>query len=729
MTHLDKGPRPLASRPVLAMAPEPGGEEVDAMALVRLVRRRIGLIALLTLAAVLAATPLILSVDKIYYAQSRLLIQAPLTSGLADPEAPPPPELNLTTEVERLLARDIAAAVIRTLDLGEREEFNPALRETSILNRWREALRALVAGDEGAAAEARPRDPLDAVLPEFYGALSVWHNANSQVITIGFRSRDPALAAEVPNQLLRIYLAERLSRHRARLDDAEQWLSARLSEQLARLVAARRALQEGLEAAAQAASEGQLAQGEAASALAERRAALVQERAGLEAKLSELTGEGAAPGRVDTEVMAGLQRQLEGERRELDALLRVYGDNHLSVRAARDRIADLRAAMAAEVESHVEIQRTRLASIGAEEEAVIAALEEAHASLSRFSVTEAELDSLREAALREQGTLDRLEQQRRTLLVQAQQPEIEAEILAQASVPLWPEGRSRLLYLAGAAVAALAVALSVACLLEVLDRSVRSHQQLGGIPNLVSGALVPISRRRVRPANALGRRPDPSFSNGIRNAVLALGEAGDGGEPRSLLVTATAPGEGTTTIATEIALEMAASGRRVLLVDANLERGRLHSVFAGAPGPGLSEYLTRERDLEAVVRQHAASGLHYIPRGLRASMPLSDRHMIGDLLRSAERQGRMVIFDTAPVLGSPDTAQLAAMADRAVLVVRWGRTHRHAVEAAAQRLGGSGGKPVVTVINMVEPRRHALYGFTDAELFNRKLRRSSPRAA
>ena len=728
MTHLDKGPRPIA-RPVLAVAPEPQGEEVDAMALVRLVRRRIGLIALLTLAVILAFTPLILNIEKVFYAQSRLLIQAPFTTSLTDPEATPDTELNLTTEVERLLARDIGAAVVRTLDLDGLEEFNPELREETLPNQWRDALRGLVAGAGEERAEAAARDPLDAVLPELYGSLSVWHNANSEVITIGFRSRDPELAAEVPNELLRIYLAKRLNAHRVRLDDAEQWIGGRVTEQLNRLVAARRALQDGLEAAAQAASEGQMAQGEAAAALAERRAVLVQERAGLEAKLSELTGEGAGPERVDTDVMAGLQRRLEEEERELDALLRTYGENHRSVRAARDRIADLRAAMAAEVDSQMERLRTRLAAIDAEEEAVMTALEEAHGSLSRFSVTEAELDRLREAALREQATLDRLERQRRTLLVQAQLPEIEAEILAPASVPLWPEGRSRLIYLAGVAVAAMAIALTVACLLEMLDKSVRSHQQVRGVPNLVPGALVPIARRRARSTHAPGRRAHSGFSDGIRNLVLALDEAEAGGGPRNHLVTAAAPGDGATTIATELALELAASGRPVLLVDANLERGRLHAMFDGVPGPGLSEYLTRESGLDEVVRHHAQSGLHYIPRGLRTSIPLSERTLIGALLEHANAQGRTVIFDGAPVLASPESALLAAMTDSAILVARWGRTHRQAVEAAAQRLGGASGKQVLTVINMVRPRRHALYGFADAEIFARGLRRSRARAA
>jgi uncharacterized protein involved in exopolysaccharide biosynthesis len=98
------------------------------------------------------------------------------------------------------------------------------------------------------------------------------------VITIGFRSRDPQLAAEVPNRLLDIYLAERMSGHRERLDSAETWIAARIAEQRARLAVARRELQLGLDAAVKAASEGQAAQGEAASSLAERRAALLQER-------------------------------------------------------------------------------------------------------------------------------------------------------------------------------------------------------------------------------------------------------------------------------------------------------------------------------------------------------------------------------------------------------------------------------------------------------------------
>jgi uncharacterized protein involved in exopolysaccharide biosynthesis len=136
-------------------------EELDAMSIVRLVRRQIGLIALVTVIVTGAAVPAILNMKTEYYAESRLLIQSPLTTTLTSTETERYGHLNLTTEVERLLARTTAVRVIQEFALDQREEFDPT-SEATLLERARAAARRLVMGSTNAGAA--PISTMDRVI-------------------------------------------------------------------------------------------------------------------------------------------------------------------------------------------------------------------------------------------------------------------------------------------------------------------------------------------------------------------------------------------------------------------------------------------------------------------------------------------------------------------------------------------------------------------------------------
>ncbi len=716
------------SRALLYAAPpqaQAEDDELDALVIVRLLRRRLWLIAGITLAITLLALPGILNRQPVFYAESRMLIQNPLATTLTSSSEDRLVKLNLTTEVERLMSRDTAKRVIEELDLAARPEFNPALREESTSSAIKGSLRGLLFGAPPPSAPAS--DSTSIILPEFFNGLRVSKEAGSDVVQIGFESLDPELAAAVPNTLLHVYLDERRAHLADEVAQAHAWIDQRIGEQHDRIAAATAAVEDYSRSAGLNGKDPSDGIAEQLRALGAQRTEIGRSRADLASTIASIEAAPALADKVmltDSVALATIGRDLQNQQYDLDRLLRIYGNSHDQVLAARARIADTSAQLATEIDRFVQSLRSRITALDRADEGIAANLAEARAALTRRQDAEAERADLQRQVDAEQTALERLEEQSRTLTAEGKLPVADVEMLSPATVPLYASSRGRSFYLAAALVLAGMVGVTIACVVEMLDRSLRSHEQLRGIGGLLPAGLVPrLPRKMARHLSDLAAvRPAGMFGGAVRSVALAIEQAGDGRPPASLLVTSPLPAEGKTVLASALALEFSAAGQPVLLVDGDLARGRVHGLFGVEDQPGLSDILAGERLPADVVRTDEATGIAFIPRG-NARAATADRASLGRLLDFARDSGRMLIIDSAPVLGSAETAAIAGCVERTLVVARWGSTSRHAFEAAVERLQAVRQDRLLVAINMVQPRRHALYGFKDATLFSRSLRR------
>ncbi|MFC3205713.1 GumC family protein [Aquamicrobium soli] len=699
---------------------ESGPGEFDLLSALRLVRRRLLTIVLVSALIVLAAVPMILRQKSVYHAESRLMVHAPLVSVLDTNTGTAAAALNTTSEMERLLSRRIAERVIRELHLEERAEFNPALRPGSWLDTARGALRGLI--DSGKPATAAPAG-IELIIPEYYRALDIGRDTGSDVIRIGFNSMDPELAAAVPNRLLDIYLDERRAGTRNDLDTAIGWIRQRVARQQERVDAARAAATRTREAAGVVSNDAQAEDIRSVADLSSRLADIARQRTDTATAISALgSGSDEAIARIDVpDSIGGLQRKLESRNKDLDSLLRTYGERSDQVVALRAELLKIKGDLDFEINRYLQAQRARLAAFDRQEHEAGQALADARARLSRSAMAQTELARLSRIADTEQTALDKLQEQERDLVAQAAVPAVEVEVLSAATLPLRPEGRGRLFYLLATMLASLSLGVTAAFVLEMMDKSVRSHEQLDGIANTMPAGLLPVLSERAGKNLPLvfGESEGGLFSESVRAMVMALKQANAGQLPGSVLVTSAHAGEGKTLVARSLAIELAATGRSVLLVDGDLRSGDLGSLMKSGIRTGLNEFLTGEAGLGDIIHHHSNSGIDFIARGAPSQRKRPDLAGLGEIAAMAKASGRLLIVDSAPILGSTDTAYLASMTEAALLVVQWGRTHRRSVELAAQRLEGLGGSETLVVVNKVDPRRHALYGFRDSEIFLR----------
>jgi capsular exopolysaccharide synthesis family protein len=207
------------------------------------------------------------------------------------------------------------------------------------------------------------------------------------------------------------------------------------------------------------------------------------------------------------------------------------------------------------------------------------------------------------------------------------------------------------------------------------------------------------------------------LGDSFRSTLTSILYAGENGNrPRVIALTSASPREGKTTVASNLALALAEIGRRVLLIDADLRKPRLHEIFNLSNAWGLSDLLDGTKPpegSEAMVAATAYRDLYLLPAGSVASSISNLLHSprVVELLQRMQQQFDMVIIDTPPMLQMPDARVLGKLADGVILVVRSARTAKETAAAASQRLVDDGTRVLGTVLNEWDPRKTSHAGY------------------
>ncbi len=191
---------------------------------------------------------------------------------------------------------------------------------------------------------------------------------------------------------------------------------------------------------------------------------------------------------------------------------------------------------------------------------------------------------------------------------------------------------------------------------------------------------------------------------GLLLATLVLGR--NGHPVTAVAVAAAGEGDGTTTTVLNLGMMMARTGRRSLLVDANLRNPQLHRAFDMSQAPGVTEVLSQRHQAADAIRPTTNSCLDVLPAG-ELSTPahaLLDVQRLSDLMIELRRSYQFILLDTPPILKYPDTLNLAQITDGTILVVPADGSSRRAQQEARRRLGQVNVKILGAVLNRVSPR-------------------------
>lgn len=306
-------------------------------------------------------------------------------------------------------------------------------------------------------------------------------------------------------------------------------------------------------------------------------------------------------------------------------------------------------------------------------------------------------------------------------------------VVDYATVPRSPVGPKRTRAVALAFILSLAFGIGMANVLEYLNTTIRSIDDVEKSLRLPVLALIPsiksLSRRRLLPAvGALQRRNGdvnqgllfnadvpPPLVEAYRRLRTSLLMSMEGRMMKTLLVTASQPAEGKTTTALNLAMVLAQTGASVLVLDADMRRPTLHTTFGLENDHGLSNLLVDEKsDLEifgAIFEHGQVDNLYLCPSGPPPSNPaeLLGSDQMRRLIATLEASFTYIIIDSPPLATFTDAALISTTVDGVLLVIHEGRSRREVVRRSCKELQNIGARILGVVLNNVNIRSGNYY--------------------
>jgi capsular exopolysaccharide synthesis family protein len=295
--------------------------------------------------------------------------------------------------------------------------------------------------------------------------------------------------------------------------------------------------------------------------------------------------------------------------------------------------------------------------------------------------------------------------------------------------PNQPIGPARTRNILVAFLVALAAGIGFAFLLDYLDDSIRTSDDIGrhlGLPTL---ALIPHQAPDKR-RNAIA----PTAGGGASTALITLEDtrsgmaeayrhlrtsllfSSAGHPPQTMLVTSSQPAEGKTTTAINTAITLAQAGADVVLIDCDLRRPRLHSHFDMTNSSGLTNYLSGEKNPEVLLRTFPGlPKLKIITSGPIPPNPaeLLSSNEMKNLIQFLRGNFKHVIIDSPPAISFTDAAILATLVDGVILVAMAGKSSVHLMRRFKQRLANLGSRIYGVVLNGIKSDsvEYGYYGY------------------
>ena len=414
-----------------------------------------------------------------------------------------------------------------------------------------------------------------------------------------------------------------------------------------------------------------------------------------------------------------LRESLRAKMVERDAAAQRYGDAHPKMQALDSEIRALRVDLTEEVGAAVAGAESELGQVRRTEMGIRAALADANERGLELNLWEIEYGRLNRE--RESGSkvydlvLKRTAETDLTRMLRV----THVRIVDRALVPttsVSPKVRFNIsLGLFGGLLLGVVVALGI----ERMDRRIRSVEDIEQLDVAVLGLVPrmeddpsPRTRRRARGGNKIvGSRdllaheqPMSTVAESLRSVRTNLAFMGMRGGLRSFAVTSAAPREGKSTVVTNLATSIAQSGKRVLLIDTDLRRPRLHRTFSVAPGVGITSVLIGDAQFDEAVKSTPVAGLDLMPCGPIPPNPSELLHtaQFRQLLATALSKYDHVIFDSPPLGAVTDAAIIAPQLDGVILIVKAQSTTRESVRGALRQLRDVNANILGAVLNDVD---------------------------
>ncbi|MEZ0167925.1 polysaccharide biosynthesis tyrosine autokinase [Microvirga sp. TS319] len=614
------------------------------------------------------------------------------------------------SQLEVLKSRAVALSVIDTLNLVKDPEFTGDV--TSSSGSLTSAITALVKSAETETLEPQSQEALiERAIDYFQDHLTVRRVGRSYVIEISFQSLDEEKASRIANAIGKAYILDQLQANYTATRLATNWLKDRIeelrqeAERADRLTLDFRNKNNLTDAGGKLLSEQQLSEINTQLIVAKAQTAEAKARLDRILDISRRGIDDAAVGdSLQNTVLNQLQQQyLEAARREADFSTR-YGADHPAAANLRKEMQQIQNASKAEMNRIAESYKSDYEIARSREQTLQASLDALTVASAGTREAQVGLRLLESSANAYRTLHDNFLQRFVEATQQQSFPNTEARLITEAATAERTHPRTKLV-LGLAVVLGAGLGCAIAFAREGLDRVFRTARQveqalgvecLGVIPAiegasahtpLEGDSLPQIGPRSITADLGIARQvvlaPFSRFSETIRAIKVAADTCTTAHGVKVIGLVSALAGEGKSTIASNLAQLIAHSGRRVLLIDADLRTLSLSRRMTPYAEAGIFEVLIGGVTLSDAVWHDPITKLDFLPAVLKSPIAHTSEILASDrmasLLASARDLYEYVIVDFTPLAPVVDAKAAARHMDAFVLVIEWGQTSPEAI--------------------------------------------------
>ena len=554
---------------------------------------------------------------------------------------------------------------------------------------------------------------------------------DTRLVWIRVEDRDPERAALLSNAIADAYIEKTLEDRLGTTVDALEWLSAQLDSLRTELESSELALHDFKRENNVLSVSLEDRQNLVANVMRELNTALTTARTRrieLQARLNQLRVANREHGEAGAHATAidenprvvVLRQQLSNKRRELEAGSLRYGAAHPSIRGLTSEVVTVQEQLNEEIDGIIRSAELDAREIREIERGLRSALDDANEAGLALNLREIEYSRLSRQRENNSKIYDTL-LSRTTETNLAQRMSLTNVRIVDRALRPGRASKPRVVFnMAAGLVLGFLLALALGLVLSRLDRRVRTVEELEALGLQVLGmvpATVVANETGAEASKArdtlVHDKPLSAFAESMRRLRTNLTFMSLDEPMKCIVVTSAGPGEGKTTVATNLAIAMAQAGKSVLLIDTDLRRPRVHKIFDASSSRGMTTVLLGEASLSEVTTKTHVPNLDVVGCGPTPPNPAELLHTkaFRQVRDEAIQRYDFVVFDSPPLGVVADSAVIAAQVEGVVIVIQSGKTTREAVVGANRQLSDVGTPFIGAVLNAAEQSSQGYGGY------------------
>lgn len=647
------------------------------------------------------------------------------------------------TQYKIIESRTVARQVIKRLHLDKSEEFFPKPKDDLISNLKRSIRETIAVSKEAIASLLRTENeevtaevseeyqPDSSLVSAFISRIEVSPIRNSRLVDVNFQAKDPVMATRIVNALTRAYIDQNLETKLAAVQDAVIWLHTRIAEERGKVEKAEQALLRYKEEHSIITDFSSDVETVTAQKLAQLNTQVVEaesQRVEAETRYKQaaaLMGTpdmlGSIPEVLKNELILQIKSMEVGLYKRMSELSKKYGQKHPRMEAIESELKSLQKRKSQEVNRIIN-------SLGNEYRVALAREKSLKGALARqkkesldlnkkavaYSVFNREAESARHM-------YDLLIKRFKETTLTEDMRTGNIRIIDRAEVPGTPVRPKKKLNLLLAIIVGLVMGVGLAFFFEYLDNTIKIPEDVKQhlkIPYLGPIPLLQLEREsKGNPGD--DRYPELITLNspkstasesyrGIRTNIL-LSAAGSA--PQVVMISSAVPKEGKTLTTANLAVTMAQAGSKVIVLDCDMRKPKIHKVFGMTRNRGMSNLLVGNDSAEGIILHTDIPNLDIIPCG---PIPPNPSEMLGSdrmaaLLGTLRKHYNHILIDSSPSTAVTDAVVLSKSVDGIVLVIRAGDTAREIVKNGVAQFEAVGSRVLGAVLNGVDMGKNSYY--------------------